>query len=144
MYRRFARAAIYAERYEKREGEEGRSGKCVCVYTCVCVSKRLMGAPISVTPFKYLSAFQSRLLASLRPLEPRGFYSPYLPIYLRSIIARVKDLRLAFALLTTYIRSYGNDVRSNGLERWWSRLARTKLVISPRTRITLVITRAVS
>lgn len=105
----------------------------VCV--CVCVSKRLMGAPVSVTPFKFCPRFDPPPSFSPSSRAARLLLSvPYLPIYLRSIIARVKDLRLAFALLTACIRSCGNDVRSNGLERWWSRLARTKLVISPRLR----------
>lgn len=124
--------AVCTCRYLRREirkekGEEGRSHirGCACVYTHararVCVSKRLMDAPVSVTPFKCPHFYFDPL-----PGFSRAPVVAYSTAYLSSIIARVKDPRFTLALVIARIRTCGSDIRFNDLERWRSRLAKTR------------------
>jgi len=63
----------------------------------------------------------------------RALVAAYSAAYHPSIIARVKDPRSTFALVTVY--TFLRHIRSNGLERWFSE----DVVISLRLRIIPVI-----
>jgi len=69
--------AVCTCRYLRREirkekEEEGRSHTYANVCMYICVSKRLMGAPVSVTSFKCLSAFLFRSSSWLLSSSSRG------------------------------------------------------------------------